>query len=220
MRLRTIVEDANRLYYVPMPYADDQIDAMPDCADGVRCWADDPASIEAMSGWLNGLTTFGKLIEQGSWSLYQFIGPKPVQLPFCYSLNYVDMEKADKLTRQDLADYTKWLYKTDPNSELIINSAYEGTSDNESFGHWTKGRTTHAELVKVLSDIVKTLGPLVWSPQDSNPNMRYQVIATVPFKMIKINHGSVADNSQMPKIPDGWERIDGYDDDDDFGYDL
>lgn len=200
MKLRTITESSKYLYYVPMPGTEDEIYDMPDSSLGVRCWVDNPNSIKAMSGWLNNFVTFGELIKEGSWSLYQFVGPKPIALPFVYSLNYVDTNKADLLSKEDLKDYINWLVKTDPDSGMIINSAYEQKSDDEPFGHWTKGKTTHSELVQVISSIVKTLGPLVWSPNDSNPDMKYQIIATQSFIMTKINHESVVDKEEKPEI--------------------
>jgi hypothetical protein len=211
MKLSLITEGMQTIYYVPMPGTEEELHDIPDSAESVRCWQDTPDSVNAMSEWLNGFVIFGEEIKEGAWSLYQFVGPKPISLPFAYTLNYVDIVQAEKISTDQLKESIQWLLKTDPTSEMIINSSYEETT-------WTKGQTTHQELVKVLSDIVKTMGPLVWCPEDTNNVMRHQVIATVPFKMTRINPDSIHDQDRQPEILDpdlGDKRIIGREDPED-----
>lgn len=187
MKIQHLLESSGATYYTVCQGTQEAINTIPED----RCWIDNAESISAMSIYLQDFTSFGKAIQSGDCSLYQFFAPKPTPLPINVTLNYVSIGNATRLPPDDLKDSIKWLRSIELSlgqdlSEIIVNSAYEKHQ-------WTKGRATHQELVGVLSDIVKSIGDMVWNPQDGDPTMRYQVIATVPVEMHKISLSSMLD---------------------------
>lgn len=195
MKLEIIAENVSRTsYYTVMPGDREHFRDIPQ----EKCWMDTNESIDAMSVWLKDFTIYSELIGDGEYSLYQFSAPKPTPLPIDLTLNYVDMVNADKLNGSQFRDAIKWLSQFD--SSVVINSAYEDTQ-------WTKGKATHKEIVKVLSDVVKSTGMMVYNPSDKHPEMKYQMIATVPVTFMKVNIDSILNPDSSPDFSKLQDKI-------------
>lgn len=193
MKLSSINESSSRTtYYTVLDGTQETVVGIPP----EKCWPDNKGGIRALGVWLNDFMTYGELIKDGKMSLYQFVAPSPTKLPLDVSLNYVSMDKAQILKGEELSDAIKWLSQFD--SSAIINSHYENkkgsiTRHLEPIGKWSKGRATHGEMVSVLSDIIKSTGPVVWSPIDLNFDMSWACITTVKVEMTRVNTDAVVD---------------------------
>jgi hypothetical protein len=210
-------EDQGALYYTVYPSTEDHLRVLiPTWPESIRIFASDNESVEAMSGWLNDFVRYGQMLKDGTCSMYQFRGPRPTQLPLNLSLNYVDIQNAVNLSEEDYEHSIKWLQQFD--SETFINQQYApgglASKVQERFGSdKSRNNTTGREMVKVLSDVVKTTGPLVWNPKDDHPEMRYQIIATIPFDIYRINYESIMNAGYRSSLEDSGADIERLEDD-------
>jgi hypothetical protein len=105
------------------------------------------------------------------------------------------MSGAERLDDNTYEQYLKWLSRF--NSDYLINSQYETGGHNynwhkdefpDSTGFYKLKGATGREVVKILSDVVKSTGNLVWNPRDTHPEMKYQVIPTVNFNLTRVDN--------------------------------
>jgi hypothetical protein len=187
MKLKTITEDKNMLYYTVVESNADTLYTVPT----EKCWLNTPDSVDAMSIYIQDFTIYAEMITTGRASLYQFVAPAPTPLPVNITLNYVKMQRAIRLSESDIAKYLEMFKRAEQHyndsiSNIIINTAYGDYTDDKHDDH-----IKHDKLVSILSNIVKSTGDIVYNPQDTNKIMKHQVIVSIPVNLERINLDSI-----------------------------